>query len=66
MDFRYTGVSHTVCESNRPPHFHWSSERLSWDELDKNWDPAFRRYWESMPQIRWAPYEGKLLQVADI
>jgi hypothetical protein len=51
MDFRYCGLNHSVSEENRRPHSP-RGRSLSWDQLDADWDPNFRRYWERLP-VRW-------------
>lgn len=60
MDFRYTGISHTVTENWLKPHFNWLGARFSWDNLDKDWnDQSLRRYWERMP-VKTRPHEERV------
>ena len=51
MDFRCTGLSHTVTEDVFKPHFFWLGEPFSsWDALDRDWrDSPTSRYWERVP-----------------
>ena len=51
MDFRCTGLSHTVTEDVLKPHFFWLGEPFSsWDALDRDWrDSPTSRYWERAP-----------------
>lgn len=58
IDFRYTGVSHTITEPWTQPHFHWLGEAFSWDALDKEWrDSPTARYWERLPNLKVKPHE---------
>lgn len=66
MDFRYTGLSHAVSESNRLPHFHWAGGKLgSWDTLDGDWRTFPRRYWEDLP-VQWQPHDSRLIKFAEL
>jgi len=60
LDFRYVGLSHSVSDSWLLPHFYWLGPRFSWDNLDKGWDPSFRRYWEPVQGLKIQPQEGRL------
>ncbi|NQU10682.1 phytanoyl-CoA dioxygenase family protein [bacterium] len=61
IDFRWTGVSHTVCENWMKPHFHWLGPQFSWDNLDRDWqDQDLRRYWERGPRMKTCPAEHRL------
>jgi len=60
MDFRYSGISHVVADGNFLPHYTWLGSPFTWDELDHDWDPAFRRYWERGPRIKRQPTESRL------
>lgn len=58
IDFRYTGISHTITEPWLQPHFHWLGEAFSWDALDKEWrDSPTARYWERLPNLKVKPHE---------
>jgi hypothetical protein len=59
-DFRFCGLSHAVADSNIGPHWSWiEGSPFNWDNLDKGWDPSFRRYWERLP-LKLVKLEPKL------
>jgi ectoine hydroxylase-related dioxygenase (phytanoyl-CoA dioxygenase family) len=60
MDFRYSGLTHAVAEGNLLPHYAWLGSPFTWDELDADWDPSFRRYWERGPKLKVQPHESRL------
>jgi hypothetical protein len=57
VDFRYTGISHTITELWLEPHFSHLNDVFSWDNLDKDWtDGELRRYWERGPKMKTIPH----------
>ncbi len=60
LDFRNNGLSHAVSEENLLPHYSWLGSPFTWDEIDAEWDPGFRRYWERGPRLRLQPHESRL------
>lgn len=58
IDFRYTGISHSITVMWTKPHFHWLGESFSWEALDKEWrDSPTARYWERLPNLKVKPHE---------
>ncbi|MBI2193686.1 MAG: phytanoyl-CoA dioxygenase family protein [Planctomycetes bacterium] len=61
IDFRYTGISHSISEGWLKPHFNWRGPQFSWDNLDKDWkDASLRRYWERIPNLKTCPHEHRV------
>lgn len=58
MDFRYTGISHSIVDSWMHPHFHWLGEPFTWETLEEGWrDSPTAHYWEKLPRIKTKPHE---------
>ena len=58
MDFRYSGISHTVTDIWLKPHYSWLGEPFSWETLEREWrDTPTAHYWEKLGKIKSKPHE---------
>jgi hypothetical protein len=49
-DYRFTGISHAICETNLRLHFSWQVKELTFENLYKNWKTeSLKYYWKKLP-----------------
>jgi hypothetical protein len=50
VDYRFTGVSHAVCESNLRLHYSWEIPDLTFETLYRSWGREdLKYYWKKLP-----------------
>lgn len=50
VDYRYTGVSHGICESNLRMHCSWAIGELTFENLYRTWrNEQLKYYWKRIP-----------------
>ena len=58
VDFRYTGVSHTIAGDWFRPHWDPRREPITWDVLEREWrDSPVAHYWERLPRVKTKAHE---------
>jgi ectoine hydroxylase-related dioxygenase (phytanoyl-CoA dioxygenase family) len=63
-DYRFTGITHAICETNLRVHFSWQNKELTFENLYKNWkNESLKYYWKKQP-IHVVPYTEAWYQTA--